>query len=175
MCVVGRIEKEESLLCAGHIGSASSIRVSKANRQNVFFFFFGDIIGKDILYLIFYVKCGGSTPIQKCGCRRRTSFLLSSCLCSTVTHVPAAVSCRNTSMATPDPPATRTLMLSGSKSDRIVLDLLLMTLVFARRVVVFKEDDDAWWRDEREREVQRCDILWAFFVVLSRVLTSRDN
>ena len=51
MCVVGRIEKEESLLCAGHIGSASSIRVSKANRQNVFFFF-GDIIGKDISHLL---------------------------------------------------------------------------------------------------------------------------
>lgn len=157
-------------MCAGHIGSASSIRVSKANRQNVFFFFFGDIIGKEDIYLIFYVKCGGSTPIQKCGCRRRTSFLLSSCLCSTVTHVPAAVSCRNTSMATPDPPATRTLMLSGSKSDRIIvftMDLLLMTLVLEEDVfvvVVFKEDDDAWyWRDESEREVARlCDI---FFVV----------
>ena len=62
-------------------------------------------------------------------------------------------------------------MLSGSKSDRIVvftMDLLLMTLVlenvFFVVVVVFKEDDDAWyWRDESEREVARlCDI---FFVL----------
>ena len=61
-------------------------------------------------------------------------------------------------------------MLSGSKSDRIIvftMDLLLMTLVLEEDVfvvVVFKEDDDAWyWRDESEREVARlCDI---FFVV----------
>jgi hypothetical protein len=42
-------------------------------------------------------------------------------------------------MATPDPPATRTLMLSGSKSDRIIIvlekeDLLLMTFFFAKLI-----------------------------------------
>ena len=47
------------------------------------------------------------------------------------------------------------------------MDLLLMTLVLEEDVfvvVVFKEDDDAWyWRDESEREVARlCDI---FFLV----------
>mmetsp|Transcript_1184 Transcript_1184/g.4933 ORF Transcript_1184/g.4933 Transcript_1184/m.4933 type:complete len:231 (+) Transcript_1184:196-888(+) len=39
-----------------------------------------------------------------------------SCLCSTVAHVPFSVSCRNTSMATPFPPHTKTEMLSGSRS-----------------------------------------------------------
>ena len=56
-------------------------------------------------------------------------------------------------------------MLSGSKSDRIIIvlekeDLLLMTLVLDVFFVVFKEDDDAWyWRDESERDILFCVVV----------------
>ena len=49
------------------------------------------------------------------------SDLSSSLRWNTVTHVPASLSWRTTSMATPDPPATRTEMLSGSRSARAAL------------------------------------------------------
>ena len=118
--VVGRTEEKEVMIRQWRRYD-ESVKTSKV----VFFFFKRDI---EKIYLSLGAQHQSKqktfpTKVVVLSSYNRTSFLLSSCLCSTVTHVPAAVSCRNTSMATPDPPATRTLMLSGSKSDRIIIVL----------------------------------------------------
>ena len=61
---------------------------------------------------------------KKCA-KTNTSFLLSKCLCKTVTHVPHFVNSLNRSIATPEPPQTRTDMLSGSRSARQIKFLFL--------------------------------------------------
>mmetsp|Transcript_157 Transcript_157/g.527 ORF Transcript_157/g.527 Transcript_157/m.527 type:complete len:226 (+) Transcript_157:374-1051(+) len=107
----------------------------------------------------FFTDFGSNTsPLTKNPPTDSISFLLSSCLCNTVTHVPAAVICRNTSMATPLPPATRTEMLSGSKSDFIVTRVLLMFFFFTKRD---DDDDDGspFRREEKEEEEDRTGVM----------------
>ena len=66
-----------------------------------------------------------SSKQKKKGAKTNTSFLLSKCLCKTVTHVPHFVNSLNRSIATPEPPQTRTDMLSGSRSARQIKFLFL--------------------------------------------------
>mmetsp|Transcript_8923 Transcript_8923/g.22424 ORF Transcript_8923/g.22424 Transcript_8923/m.22424 type:complete len:254 (-) Transcript_8923:48-809(-) len=62
-----------------------------------------------------------ASPLERKAPIFSISGRLSSRRCSTVTQVPASLSWRTTSIATPLPPATSTEMLSGSRSARAAL------------------------------------------------------